>query len=305
LDFPKNFKKILITGANGYIGSKLLISLAEKGLHIYALVRSKAKVSIDPSIKNQITLIEGDLLIEDSLKNIPKDLDAAYYLVHSMNKGTKNFRQLDQIAATNFVHFINTTSCQQIIYLGALIHGKAVSKHFSSRLEVEKILQKAKCPVTVLRAGIIIGSGSASYKIIDDLVRKLPIMIAPRWLRSRCQPISIEDVLFYLSSVLGHANCMNQTFEIAGPDILTYKQMLLEVAKIRNCKRWILEVPVLTPSLSSYWLLLVTSTNFSLAKSLVESLRSDAICTNTKIQEIFPRKCLSFQEAIRRAMQGN
>jgi len=168
-------------------------------------------------------------------------------------------------------------------------------------LEVEKTLQKGKSPVTTLRAAIIIGSGSAAFEIIRDLVEKLPVMIAPKWLKSKCQPIAVRDLLFYLVGVLGKDECFEKSFDVGGPDILTYHDMLLQMAECRDLKRWIIQVPVLTPKLSSYWLFLVTSTNFALATSLIESLKNDAICKDKAIDKILPRKCISYKESIVKA----
>ena len=173
----------------------------------------------------------------------------------------------------------------------------------SSRHGVEKILAKGKIPLTVLQAGIIIGSGSASFEIMRDLVEKLPVMVAPKWVFSNCQPIAISDVLFYLTQVLGNEASLGKTFQIGGPDVLTYRKMLLELAKIRGLTRFIIPVPVLTPYLSSLWLVLITSVNISLAKSLVGSLKTDAVVTKNSIDEILPHDCLTFQQAVERAFE--
>jgi hypothetical protein len=171
----------------------------------------------------------------------------------------------------------------------------------SSRHRVEEILMSSSVPTTVLRAGIIIGAGSASFEILRDLVEKLPLMVAPRWVRSRCQPIAIADVIFYLYAVIRKEQCYNRIFEIGGPEVLTYHQMLMRFAKVRRLKRFIIPVPVLTPRLSSWWLFLVTSTSFPLGRALVDSLTCDAICENNSIQEVFPHRCLPYEEALRRA----
>ena len=168
---------------------------------------------------------------------------------------------------------------------------------------MEDTLRQGSVPVTTLMAGIIIGSGSASFEIMRDLVEKLPIMIAPKWTTNLVQPIAIRDVLDYLTLVMGHEKCINQRFEIGGPDVLSYKEMLLEFARIRGLKRWIITVPVLTPKLSSYWLYFITTANFPLAQALVQSLKNNAICKERRILEIFPKKPLSFEEAIKRAFQ--
>lgn len=294
--------KILLTGANGYIGKQLLSVLVNQERHrIVAFVRSKARLKIPEQLKNYVEVIDGDLTDEQSLDKIPRDIDAAYYLVHSMSASSSGFQKLEELSARNFSDWIKGTQAKQVIYLSGLANDQDLSPHFQSRLKVEEILAESHIPLTLLRAGIIIGSGSASFEIIRDLVEKLPVMVAPKWVSNRCQPIAIRDVLFYLVGVLNHPRCLNQTFEIGGPDQLNYKEMLLQFAEVRKLKRWIFTVPVLTPRLSSYWLYFVTSTNFSLAKSLVDSLKNEAVCKESRIQEILPRDCLTYKEAIAKA----
>lgn len=282
--------KILLTGANGYIGTRLLLSLIEKGHHIFALTRSPKRLEISKKHEESVTIITGDLLDIATLSNIPKDIDAAYYLVHSMSKNPETFHIKDKKAAENFVHAMISTNCRQIIYLTGLANAPKLSKHLASRLEVEKILKKSSIPVTSLRAGIIIGSGSASFEIIRDLVEKLPIMVAPKWIKNLCQPITIADVLDYLCLVLGHEKCFGKTFDIGGEEQISYKEMLLRFAKKRKLTRWIITIPILTPKLSSYWLFFITSKNFYLAKNLIESVTCHAVCKDFSIREIFPKR---------------
>lgn len=294
--------KILLTGANGYIGKQLLTVLVnQEGHQVIALVRSKYRLKLPQQLADQIEVVEGDLTKPESLQKIPKDVDAAYYLVHSMSASAKGFQELEAASAQHFADWVKSSTAKQIIYLSGLSSDRNLSPHFRSRLRVEEILGESGIPLTILRAGIIIGSGSASFEIIRDLVEKLPVMIAPKWVKNRCQPIAIRDVLFYLVGVLDHPECMNQVFEVGGPNQLNYKQMLLEFAEVRNLKRWIITVPVLTPRLSSYWLYFVTSTNFALARSLVDSLKNEAVCSEDRIQKILPRDCLTYKEAIEKA----
>ncbi|WP_420421267.1 SDR family oxidoreductase [Simkania sp.] len=294
--------RILLTGANGYIGTRLLAFLLKEGHEVVALARRPNSVRIPEGFEKQVTVLAADLLDKKSLEIVPKDIDAAYYLVHSMARKYDDFEHLDQKAAQYFVEMLNTTNCKQVIYLTGLISGDSLSKHLRSRLEVETILKTANCPLTSLRAGIIIGSGSASFEIIRDLVEKLPIMVTPKWVLSRCQPIAVRDVIDYLIKVLGHKDCLGQTFDIGGPDVLTYEDMLLGYARIRKLVRLILPIPVLTPRLSSYWLILITSTNYFLARSLIESVKNDAICTENRIHSIIPKKCMNYQEGLKQAL---
>ena len=296
--------RILITGSTGYIGTRLLKLLCEEGHELIALARLPRNVKVPEEYQSQISVIGGDLLSIESLAGIPQDIDAAYYLVHSMAKKYEDFSSIDRLAAQNFVTKINETSCKQIIYLTGLISDKKhLSRHLQSRYEVEKILQKATAPLTALRAGIIIGSGSKLFEIIRDLVEKLPIMVAPKWLKSNCQPIAIRDVLYYLHGVLGNKTCLDRVFDIGGPDVLSYGQMLKKYAKKRKLHRWIITVPILTPRLSSYWLTLVTNTNYYLARTLIESVKSDAVCKEHKIQALLNQKCLNYEEALEKAFE--
>lgn len=295
--------KILLTGANGYIGARLLLKLLQDGHFIYALVRNPSRFTLPANSEKQVKVVKGDILDPLTLKDLPKDFEAAYYLIHSMTTDSKDFDLKDRIAAQNFIQALQGSQCKQIIYLGGIVNDENLSKHLNSRLEVEKILNQGPYPLTCLRAAIIIGAGSASFEIIRDLVEKLPVMIAPKWLLSKCQPIAIVDVIDYLSKVLGNPKCLGRSFDIGGPERLTYQEMLLRFAKIRKLNRKIIIVPVLTPKLSSKWLFFVTSTSYELAKALVESLKNDAICINQDIHKIIPKKCLTYAEAIERAFQ--
>lgn len=290
--------KILLTGATGYIGQRLLPVLLEKGHEIICCVRDKSRLDLKKYKSDLVTVIEIDLLERDSLSIIPKDIDAAYYLVHSMSTEA-DFNILEKQSAQNFTHAINFTNAEQVIYLSGIVNDKALSKHLSSRKDVEEILRKGKTPVTVLRAGIIVGSGSASFEIIRDLVEKLPVMITPKWLLTKCQPIAIRNVIEFLTGVLQKGDTYNQHFDIYGPDILTYKQMLVQFADVRKLKRFIITVPIMTPKLSSYWLYFVTSTSYSLAKNLVDSMKVDVVGHENDLADRLGIKLIAYQEAIR------
>lgn len=295
--------KILVTGSTGYIGRHLIPLLIKLGHQVIALVRNPSQNSFPANIAENIKIIQGDLLNPSSLNLIPEDIDAAYYLVHSMATPEGNFVELETASANHFIDFLKKTNVKQIIYLSGLANDDHLSPHLLSRLNVEKILKGSGIPCTILRAGIVIGSGSASYEIIRDLVERLPIMVAPRWIESKCQPIAIEDILYFLTAVLLQDKCKNQTFDVGGPDILTYKEMMLQYAEVRNLKRFIFTVPVLTPRLSSYWLYFVTSTNFALASSLVDSLKNESICMNLELLKLCPRKCISYKDALKQALE--
>lgn len=295
--------KIFITGANGFVGKRLIIQLLSQGHEIYALCRIKgAKVFTED--RPNLHYLWGDLRNPDTLNSIPKDIEAAYYLVHSMSEVVNNLADAENEVVEQFIRGIKNTQIKQIIYLGGIINDEStLSPHLKSRLLVENSLKKSGIPTTVLRASIIIGAGSASFEIIRDLCEKLPVMIAPKWVHTQCQPIAIGDVLFYLSSVLLNPKCMNKTFDIGGPEALTFKELMLTYAQFRNLKRWIIDVPVLTPRLSSYWLVLITSVRFSLCSYLVESMKSSSIVQLDEIQKILPHTCLTYTEALQLAFQ--
>lgn len=293
--------RVFVTGATGFIGKRLIEELLNKGNIVYALYRIHG-AGLGSLVHSNLHIIYGDLEEPEKMSALPKDIDAAYYLVHSMSKKVKNLQEKEESVAQNFVNLINKTNCRQIIYLGGIIEPNAhISPHLLSRKAVEDVLKKAKPSTTILRTSIIIGSGSASFEIIRDLVEKLPFMIAPKWVRSLCQPISITDILFYLTEVLLTPSFYNQTFDIGGPEVMSFKDVLLRYAKVRNLKRLILDIPFLTPKLSSYWLVFVTSVRFSLCAYLVESMKSNSICLNNKIQDLLPHQCISYEESLKRA----
>ncbi|MDN3505752.1 MAG: SDR family oxidoreductase [Simkaniaceae bacterium] len=287
--------RVLLTGANGYIGTRLLPLLIEQGHEVIALVRNKERMK-----NTDVEIIERNLLEPLTL---PEDIDAAYYLVHAMSDDPELFAVRDRVSALNFTAALKKTRCRQIIYLSGLASSPHLSKHLSSRLEVEEILKTSGIPSTSLRASIIIGSGSASFEMIRDLVEKLPFMVAPRWVLNKCQPIAVRDVLDYLIGVLGKEECRNKIFELGGPEAITYKDMLLRYAKVRGLKRILIPIPLLTPKLSSYWLIFITSTNYYLARSLIDSLKNDSVQTDFSINELIPKECLTYEESIERALQ--
>lgn len=295
--------KVLVTGANGFVGKRLILHLLELGHDIYALCRIGGTRVFDEE-KPRLNYIWGDLRNPQTLQRIPQDIDAAYYLVHSMSEMVTNLAEDERAVAEHFLQGVKNTRIKQIIYLGGIIEDEnRLSPHLQSRLLVEQALKQSGIPTTVLRASIIIGAGSASFEIIRDLSEKLPVMIAPKWVSSKCQPIAIADVLFYLYSVLLNQACFDKTFDIGGPDVFTFKDLMLRYAKFRNLKRWIFEVPVLTPRLSSYWLVFITSVRFSLCAYLVESMKSNSVVGNKEIQKIIPHDCLRYEEALKLAFQ--
>ncbi len=290
--------RILLTGATGYIAQRLLPVLLEQGHEVICCLRDKSRFNTEPYQSSKLSLIEVDFLKPDTLANIPQDIDVAYYLIHSMSTTSGDFSDMEAKAASNFIKEMDRTDARQVIYLSGIVNEKQLSKHLQSRLNVEKILSSGLIPLTTLRAGIIVGSGSASFEIIRDLVEKLPVMIAPRWLNTRCQPIAIRNVIEFLAGVLGREETFGQGYDIGGPDILSYKQMLLQFAQVRGLKRRVFVVPVMTPRLSSYWLYFVTSTSYVLAKNLVDSMKVEVICRPNNLAEMLGITLIPYKKGI-------
>lgn len=295
--------KILLTGATGYIGQRLLPVLLSGGHDIYCCVRDKLrfnykKYSVDPS-----RVVEVNFLKPETLDNIPKDIDAAYYLIHSMSTTEGDFEEMETLSAHNFKEAIKKTNVKQVIYLSGIVNDEKLSKHLASRKKVEETLSSENYALTTLRAGIIVGSGSASFEIIRDLVEKLPVMITPKWLNTRSQPIAVRNVIEFLVGVLEKEDTYNKSFDIGGPEILTYKEMLLGFAKVRKLKRRILVVPIMTPRLSSYWLYFVTSISYPLAVNLVNSMKTEVICRDNDLQKLLGINLIDYKTSIKLAFE--
>lgn len=292
--------RILVTGASGFVGKRLTTQLLNDGHVVYASVRVRGSYLI-PYEGNNLHLLYGDLKNPNTYTALP-DIDVAYFLVHSMGNIASGLKEEEEAITQQFIEGVKQKNVKQIIYLGGIANEKMLSEHLKSREAVESVLKKSGIPYTFLRASIIVGSGSASFEIIRDLVEKLPFMIAPKWINTKCQPIAIRDVLFYLKKVILNEKCLNQAFEIGGPDVLTFKQMLLEYAEVRKLNRKIITVPVLTPHLSSYWLVFITSVKFSLAYYLVQSMKTNTVVKDPKILSILPHDLINYREAIKLAL---
>ncbi len=292
--------KILLTGVTGYIAQRLLPVLLQNGHEVVCCVRDKNRFN-NKYVSENITVIESDFLKKETLNTIPKDIDIAYYLIHSMSTQSGDFEDMEEHCALNFKEVIEKTDAKQVIYLSGIVNEDELSKHLSSRKNVEDILADATFALTTLRAGIIVGSGSASFEIIRDLVEKLPIMITPKWLKTKCQPIAIRNVVEFLHGVINRPETYNKSYDIGGPDILSYKDMLLHFAKIRGLKRRIYIVPVMTPKISSYWLYFVTATSYPLAKNLVNSMKVEVICKPNNLAEILGISLIDYDTSIQLA----
>ncbi len=297
--------RILLTGANGYIGMRLLPILVEAGHEITCVVRDSVRFQVNADILRKVTVIDFDFLHPEKVEACfaGKQYDIAYYLIHSLKDTFVSLEALERNSAECFVSIAKMTTVKQLIYLGGISNASALSSHLNARKLVKDILQNSGIPYTIFEAGIIVGSGSASFEIIRDLSEKMPVMIAPRLINSKCQPIAIRNVIGYLCNSIMNEETFNRTFEIGGPDVLTYKEMMLQFAEVRGYKRYIFTVPFLSPSLSSRWLYIATSTNFTIARQLMESLKNDVVCKDHSIRDIIPMYLIPYKEAIEMAFQ--
>lgn len=297
---------ILVTGATGYVGGRLIPLLLEAGYRVRAAGRSLEKLAGRTwACHPRAEIVAADVMDPISLAGAADGCRAAYYLVHSMLSGKSRFADADRQAALNMAAAAAAAGMERIIYLGGLSENpEPASKHLRSRLEVGRILQAGPVPATHLRTPVILGSGSASFEILRYLVDRLPVMITPRWLRSRNQPIAIRNVLGYLVGCLEHPETVGQTFDIGGPEILTYQDLLHLYAREAGLRRrLIFPVPVLTPKLSAYWIHFITPVPAAIARPLAEGLTSAAVCTETRIRELIPQELLTCREAIRLTLE--
>lgn len=294
--------KILVTGATGYIGGRLIPRLLRQGHAVRCMARRPEALAGRPWPGAEI--VAGDVLDPSTLAPALAGVEVAYYLVHSMTAGEEGFEERDRKAARNFADAARAAGVKRILYLGGLgDQGAALSPHLKSRQEVGEILRSSGVPVTEFRAAIIVGSGSLSFEMIRALVERLPVMIGPKWVMSRCQPIAIRDVLAYLTAAAVEPRADGRVFEIGGADVLTYRDMMLGYAKVRGLKRRLVSVPVLTPRVSSYWVDLVTPIPAALARPLIEGLRNDVVCGSRDALETFDVRPIGYEEAVRLALE--
>jgi uncharacterized protein YbjT (DUF2867 family) len=295
-------RMILVTGATGYIGGRLVPQLLEKGYRVRCLAREPRKLA-GRGWDERAEVVAGDVLDPGSLRRGLVGCDAAYYLVHSMAAGERSFEGRDRVAARNFARAAAEAGLRRVLYLGGLgKRSERLSAHLSSRHEVGDVLRDGPVPITELRAAMILGSGSASFEMMRALVARLPVMICPRWVQTRSQPIAIRDVLAYLIGCLESPATAGRTFDIGGPEVLTYEQMMHRFARVLGLRRRIFVVPVLTPRLSAYWANLVTPIPASVAFPLIEGLRAETICEDDRIRALVPLDLIGFDEAVRLAL---
>lgn len=295
---------VLVTGATGYIGGRLVPRLLEAGCRVRCLARDPARLQGRPWL-GQVEVVAGDCLRAETLPAAMRGVEVAFYLVHSM-AGGHDFEQRDVLAARNFASAAKQADVERIIYLGGLGDpDTALSEHLRSRQQTGAVLREGGVPVTEFRAPVIVGSGSLSFEIIRYLTERLPVMICPRWLYTRVQPIAISNVLDYLVAALDTPESTGHIIEIGGADVLTYGDLLRGYAKARGLRRWLVPVPVLTPRLSSYWVHLVTPVPASIARPLIDGLRNDVVVRDELAKQLFPQiKLLDYDTAVRLALNN-
>jgi uncharacterized protein YbjT (DUF2867 family) len=292
--------RVLVTGATGFVGSRLVPALLDAGHDVRVLVRDPARYDGPETVE----VTTGDLLERGSFEAALDGIDAAYYLVHSMQAGD-DYAERDRRAARNFVRAADAAGVERAVYLGGLGEERdRLSKHLRSRREVEFILTSGEFELTTLRAAIIVGAGSASFDMVHQLAVRLPVMVTPRWVDTECQPIAIDDVVRYLVGLLDEPETAGRTFEIGGPDVMTYREVLARTAEIATGRRpFILPVPVLTPKLSAHWVMLMTDVPKSVARPLIHGLKNPVVVRDDSIREYLPIELTPFDTAVARAVE--
>ncbi len=291
---------ILITGVTGYIGGRLVPRLIQKGYNVRCMARDTSRIE---GRWEHVEIVYGDVTKFESVNDVLKNIDIAYYLIHSMSAGEKDFADIDLKAAENFSKKAKENGVKRIIYLGGLgSKSDNLSPHLSSRQQTGEMLKISGVPVTEFRAGMIVGSGSLSFEMMRYLAERVPIMICPKWVKTKTQPIAVRDVLRYLIESIENEKSSGKVFEIGSDDVLTYRDLMMRYADMRKLKRIMINVPVLTPRLSSYWVDLVTPIPNYIARPLIEGLKNEIIVNDNSAREIFDFQPISYNDAVKFAL---
>jgi uncharacterized protein YbjT (DUF2867 family) len=293
--------RALVFGASGYIGTNLTPRLMEEGWQVRAAARHLAVLKARGW--HGAELVEADALDPETLPAALKDIDVAFYLVHSMAAGS-DFAELDIEAAKNFAAAAAGAGVKRVVYLGGLIPADPRSAHLKSRAETGDVLRHGSVPVTEIRAGMIVGPGSAAYEIIRDLVNYLPVMVTPRWVQSRSTPIALENLLDYLVGVARLPEAAGKIYDVGGPEVLTYEQLMRQYGETVGRRFWLLSLPILTPRLSSYWLKLITAVPTNIARALIDGLEHDVIADDTAIRGLIPLELMTFKDSVAAALEA-
>jgi len=304
----KSNDRVLILGGTGFIGRRLVSELTGRNTRLRLLVRNPSKVSTSILKKKDIEIVKGDIVSGEGLEDAVREIHTAYYLVHSMDgksmfKNTE-FARMDKDAAKNFITSADKSGIKRVIYLGGLGEtGKDLSEHLRSREEVAEILSSGKLKATILRAAVIIGTKSASYVMLKYLVERLPVMICPKWIDTKIQPIAVKDVLAYLTGCLFNPDTAGKKFDIGGPEVLTYREMMQQYTDAVGIpRRIIFRAPVLSPRLAAYWVDLVTPVPSGIAHPLIEGLKNEVVCLDDSITKYIPIERTPFKEAVKIAV---
>ncbi|GGL46502.1 NAD(P)H-binding protein [Halocalculus aciditolerans] len=291
---------VLVTGANGFVGRRLTPALVAAGHDVTALVRDASAYDAPDGVR----VVEGDLLDPATARPAFDGVEAAFYLVHSMTAGG-DFEERDRRIAESFADMAAAAGVARVVYLGGLgADADDLSPHLRSRREVETVLRDAAYDLTVLRAAIVVGAGSVGFDIVVQLAKRLPIMTTPRWVRTPCQPIASADLVAYLVGVLDHPETAGETYEVGGPDVLTYEAMIRRVAALLGKHPVVLPVPVLSPGLSAHWVDLVTDVPREVAHPLIEGMKNPVVVTDDRIRDVVPVELTSFDDAATAALRA-
>lgn len=300
---PEQSLRILLTGATSFIGNALAPHLQALGHEVIFCVRNEDSFSRSHPHVSPSAIWEVDFSRPVDIERAPKKIDVAYYLMHSMSRAIGTYERQDRLLVQHFLRYLGQTACQQVIYLGGIANSPKLSKHLASRLEVERMLHDGSIPTTALRAAVVVGRGGSSFNILKEICEKAPVLMAPKWIQTTCQPVALRDTLAYLSGVLLRTDCLNQSFDIGGSEILSYQEMIVRLAKAMGRKLRVTVFPFYTPPLwSAGWSVFMNSAPLPLIVNLLESMEYEAVCRDNSLAEHLGLHPMGYEEAIRQAL---